>query len=164
MQYYLKSDNYETPSWAVKELLASLELKPNTKIWCPFHGERGQMIQILESMNLQVVYDKDKDFFDYEPEDWDVIIDNPPFSIMRKIVARALSFKKPVILILPLLCQRNKWLKEATNGTHLTLAEPSKRINFDMDGKPTHFCNFETCWYCWNTKNMWWGKEGIVHL
>lgn len=166
-KYLNPRDNYETPIWAVKELVKSLDLT-DTKIWCPFHGNNGQMIRILKEMNLDVVSSEDLDFFDDDniPKEWDILIDNPPFSMMQRIVPRALSFKKPVILILPLLNQRTKWLKETTlaNSIHFTTAMPSKRINYDLDGKHTKHATQETAWFCWNTEDLWWGNKGVIFL
>lgn len=163
--YLLESDNYETPSWAIEELVKSLEIKEHEKIWSPFRGNTGNNIKTLKKLKLEVV-ENEVDFFDYEPKEWDILLDNPPFSIKNKIVCRALSFKKPVILILPLLCSRNKWVKELTAefGADLTLAMPSKRINFDLNGKQTFWATFETCWFCWNCSDRFWGKSGVIHL
>lgn len=161
--YLLKADNYETPLWAVNELISALEIKPETRIWCPFHGMNGQMIKILRSHNLNVVNEEDVDFFDDKnvPREFDMILDNPPFSQMQRIVPRALSFGKPVILVLPILNLRTKWIKEITRekASHFITASPSKRVQYDYEGKPTKHCNFETTWFCWNTKGMWWGAD-----
>ena len=41
-----------------------------------------------------------QDFFDYEPDKWDVMVSNPPFTNKRKYFERALSFGKPFALIM----------------------------------------------------------------
>src|SRR3954463_11678798 len=111
-KYYLESDNYETPRWAIEELFKSLQVKPGEKIWSPFQGDTGNNVKFMKKLNLDVAENSSVDFFDYVPESWDLLAANPPFSIKNKIVRHALGFGKPVILILPLLCARNKWVKE----------------------------------------------------
>ena len=41
-------------------------------------------------------------FFEYEPEKWDIIVSNPPFSIKDKVLERLYSFNKPFAVLLPL--------------------------------------------------------------
>ena len=43
-----------------------------------------------------------QDFFEYEPEHWDLIVSNPPFSIKDKVLERLYSFNKPFAVLLPL--------------------------------------------------------------
>lgn len=43
-----------------------------------------------------------KNFFEYEPEKFDLIVDNPPFSVKDKILERLYSFNKPFAILLPL--------------------------------------------------------------
>jgi len=164
-KYFLESDNYETPAWAIEELVGKLKLHPEDRIWSPFRGDTGNNVKFMKKLGLNISENDSVDFFDYEPENWQLLIDNPPFSIKNKIVRRALSFNKPVILILPLLCSRNKWVKELMreyNAT-LTLAMPSRRINFEVKGKPTFWATFETAWFCWNCDDRF-DKSGVIHL
>ena len=42
-----------------------------------------------------------KDFFRYEPEKWDILVSNPPFSKKNEVLKRAFSFQKPFALLLP---------------------------------------------------------------
>lgn len=42
-----------------------------------------------------------KDFFRYEPEHWDILVSNPPFSKKNDVLKRAFSFQKPFALLLP---------------------------------------------------------------
>jgi hypothetical protein len=165
-KYYLESDNYETPEWAIKELFKSLQVKDGEKIWSPFRGDTGNNIKFMRKLNLDLAENKSVDFFDYQPDSWDILVDNPPFSIKNKIVRRALELGKPAILILPLLCSRNKWIKNLLTefNASLTLAMPSKRINFEVKGKPTFWATFETAWFCFNCQDRFWGKSGVIHL
>lgn len=42
------------------------------------------------------------DFFDYEPDNYDVIVSNPPFSIKDKILERLYELDKPFAVLLPM--------------------------------------------------------------
>lgn len=42
-----------------------------------------------------------QDFFQYEPEQWDILISNPPFSKKDEVLQRAFEFGKPFALLLP---------------------------------------------------------------
>lgn len=42
-----------------------------------------------------------QDFFSYEPEHWDVMISNPPFSKKDAVLQRAYELDKPFALLLP---------------------------------------------------------------
>lgn len=46
--------------------------------------------------------DEGQDFFEYEPDNYDVIISNPPFSIKDKILQRLYELDKPFAILLPL--------------------------------------------------------------
>lgn len=53
---------------------------------------------------LQVVashISEGRDFFTYEPEHWDVMISNPPFSKKDEVLRRAYELGKPFALLLP---------------------------------------------------------------
>ena len=43
-----------------------------------------------------------QDFFEYEPNEWDLIVSNPPFSLKDKVLERLYSFNKPFAILLPL--------------------------------------------------------------
>ena len=69
------------------------------------------------------------DFFDFEPEYWDVMVSNPPFTNKRKYFERALSFGKPFALIMT-----NTWLndsapKQLFKDKDLQLLMFDKRMN-----------------------------------
>lgn len=164
--YLIPSDNYETPSWAIQELIKSLEIKPGEKIWCPFRGRSGNNINTLKKLNLDVAENDSVDFFDYEPKEWDIIIDNPPFSQKENIVRRCIKLNKPFIIILPLLCVRTHWVRDLIRAHDMDfrLAIPSKRINYDLNGKPTFWVTFETAWFCFNCQDRFWGKTDTIFL
>lgn len=73
-------------------------------IWCPFDREDSQFVKVLTENGFKVVYshiDYGQDFFEYEPEQWDVIISNPPYTNKRAYWERCLDLGKPFALFLP---------------------------------------------------------------
>lgn len=104
---YLQADkeNNElyTPHYAVDPILKYV---PKDKIiWCPFDEEWSAFYKRLKEEGYNVVRSSLKDgydFFTYEPDKWDIIISNPPFSSKDKVLERLYSFKKPFAILLPL--------------------------------------------------------------
>lgn len=104
---YLTSDKEDnelyTPYYAVDHILKYL---PKDKIiWCPFDEEWSAFYQSLNRSGYKVIRSSLKegqDFFKYEPEKWDIIVSNPPFSCKDKVLERLYSFNKPFAILLQL--------------------------------------------------------------
>lgn len=104
---YLTSDKEDnelyTPYYAVDHIVKYL---PKGKIiWLPFDEEWSAFYRRLTELGYRVVRSslaEGQDFFKYEPEHWDLIVSNPPFSIKDKVLERLYSFNKPFAVLLPL--------------------------------------------------------------
>lgn len=104
---YLSSDKNDnelyTPFYAVDHIIKYL---PKDKtIWLPFDEEWSAFNQRLTEEGFTIVrssLSEGKDFFTYEPEEWDLIVSNPPFSIKDKILKRLYELNKPFAVLLPL--------------------------------------------------------------
>ena len=104
---YLSSDKNDnelyTPFYAVDHIIKYL---PKDKtIWLPFDEEWSAFNQRLIEEGFTVVrssLSEGKDFFTYEPEQWDLIVSNPPFSIKDKVLKRLYELNKPFAVLLPL--------------------------------------------------------------
>ena len=92
-----------TPYYMVEPIVKYI---PKDKtIWCPFDKEWSAYYQIFVQNGYSVVrshIDEGKDFFNYEPDEYDVIISNPPYSIKDAIIERVYELGKPFALLLPL--------------------------------------------------------------
>jgi len=87
----------------------------------------------------------------YEPDNWDIIISNPPFKKKRQFFERALSFNKPFALIMT-----NTWLNDAYSkkvfmeaGRQMQLLMFDKRMKFiNPDGRPNNKITFSSSYFC----------------
>ena len=104
---YLTSDKDDnelyTPFYAVDQIIKYLP--KNKIIWLPFDQEWSAFYQKLKEEGFNVVrssLQEGQDFFEYEPDEWDLIVSNPPFSLKDKVLERLYSFNKPFAILLPL--------------------------------------------------------------
>ena len=91
-----------------------------------------------------------QDFFYYEPENWDILVSNPPYEGKRQIFERALSFNKPFALLM-----MNTWLNDAAPkqlfmDKQLQLLMFDKRIKFMNNGVLSNKITFSSSYYCYN--------------
>lgn len=97
-------DERYTPVYAVVPLLEFAPPSSKTVIWCPFDKEWSAFVKVFRNAGYKVEcshIDNGQDFFTYEPEYWDVMISNPPFSRKDEVLHRAYELEKPFALLLP---------------------------------------------------------------
>ena len=152
---YSKGNNDEcyTPHYAVKPILKYIP--KDAIVWCPFDTEESEFVKQISNIN-KVEYshiNNDQDFFQYEPDDWDIMLSNPPFTNKRKIFERALLLNKPFALIMT-----NTWLNDSAPkqlfmdmNKDLQLLMFDKRMEFiDPNGEVNNKITFSSSYYCWN--------------
>ena len=140
-----KQDEMYTPRYGVLPLLEFLP--KNAKVWCPFDTLDSQFVKVLKENGISVInshIDSGQDFYSYEPEEWDILVSNPPFTRKRQIFERALSFGKPFALLMT-----NTWLNDAAPkqlfyDIDLQLLMFDKRIEYSGEKKVT----FSSSYYC----------------
>ena len=123
------SDNYATDKkgWEIIK-----EYIPDNKIiWSPFYCD-GKQKEYFKELGYDIIHE-DKDFFNYTPN-YDIIIDNPPFSKWKDVCNRLKELDKPFIL---LAFPKVFLLKGFTNlfKDELQIIIPNKRPTF------THLTN-----------------------
>ena len=144
-------DEVYTPFYAVEPILKYL---PRNKIiWCPFDEEWSAFYQLLKENGFYVVRSSlsdGKDFFKYEPDNWDIIVSNPPFSKKDSVLKRCYELNKPFMLILPInSLQGKKRYGMFKNGIQLLSFDG--RINYHTRGnfqeykKGNHFASAYFC-------------------
>lgn len=96
------NENY-TPYYAVDPILKYID-KAKT-VWCPFDEVWSAYYNSFRDAGFNVIRSSlqdGQDFFEYEPERWDIIVSNPPFNIKDKILKRLNDLGKPFAILLPL--------------------------------------------------------------
>ncbi len=115
-------DESYTPAYGVEPIIKYIErlarrnrltkVTDVTIVWCPFDTADSEFVKQISVLDgVEVVYshiDAEQDFFTYEPEHWHMIVSNPPFQNKRAFFERALSFNKPMALVMA-----NTWLNDS---------------------------------------------------
>ena len=128
-------DEQLTPRKTVEILLPYITHLKNKIIWCPFDKEDSNFVKVLTENGYNVVYshiEYGQDFFKYEPDEWDVIISNPPYTNKRAFWERCLGFGKPFTLPLPLNILSDSVINTTMKGKEddFCLLIPSRRTKF----------------------------------
>jgi hypothetical protein len=146
---YPKGENDEcyTPKYGVTPIIKYLP--ENKVIWCPFDTRNSEFVLNLRENGFDVVYSHiaaGQDFYTFEPEKWDIIVSNPPFTNKRKVFERALGFNKPFALLMS-----STWLNDAAPAQifiqankDLQLLLFDRRIKFYTKKSIT----FSSAYYC----------------
>ena len=103
------TDDLFTPAYAVKPILEFLP--EEVAVWCAFDTLDSEFVKVI-CEHRPVAYSDlsfGQDFFEYEPDTWDVLITKPTFSNKDKVIARALKLGKPFALMMP-----DSWLASKT--------------------------------------------------
>ncbi len=120
---YLDNFRYKNPQWPLG--------KSEVIIWCPFDQKDSKYVEVLNEAGYKVIYshiDNGQNFFFYEPEDYDIIISNPPFSIKDDVLKRLYELDKPYMMLFPIpTLQGQKRFKYIKDCQALIF---DKRINY----------------------------------
>lgn len=150
-----KNDELKTPPILVNILLNhlyaySVNFRINNKrepiIWCPFDDENSEYVRIFKEKEFEVVNSNINDgfdFFNYEPENWDIIISNPPFSQKLKVFERLFSFNKPFAMLMNMMAINYQEIGSLFVGKKIQFLIPDKKISFN--GKTSSFCSGYVC-------------------
>lgn len=144
------NDECKTLAYGMKPIIKYIP--PDVIVWCPFDKENSEFVKQLRANNIKVIathIDNNQDFYTYEPENWDVIVSNPPFTNKRKIFERALSFDKPFALLMS-----NTWLNDSApvklfKDKGLQLLMFDRRMRFENNGVIQKKITFSSSYYCY---------------
>ena len=145
------NDECYTPAYGVTPILKYIP--KDAVVWCPFDTDESEFVRQISTQNKVIAthINQGFDFFEFEPDNWDVIVSNPPFTRKRQFFERALSFNKPFALIMT-----NTWLNDAApkqlfKDKDLQLLMFDKRMEFiQPNAKQTGKITFSSSYYCWN--------------
>ena len=144
-------DDYMTPKSAWEDIKEYIP--HNKKIWEAFYGD-GNSGNYLKDLGFDVIHENENFFLHNKG---DVVVSNPPFSLVKEILFRLKELEKPFILILPSSRINTQYLREfmKDNNHPIQIIIPKKRIQFTklVDGQiPVGWksqCNFDCFYYCW---------------
>jgi hypothetical protein len=147
---FTNHDDYMTPKSAwdnIKHLI------PKKQIWEAFYGN-GSSGAYLKELGFDVIHEN-IDFF--ENDLGEVIVSNPPFTLVSEILERLVSLNKPFILIMPCSKLITQYVRKlfSNNTDKLQIIIPRKRIQFDklangvLVENQKRICNFDCFYYCW---------------
>ena len=142
-----RSNDFQTPPEALLPLYPYL--KKDWVIWECGCGE-GNLVRAFEEKGHKVIGTDiltGQDFLEYEPERYDCIVTNPPYSLKQKFLERAYSLGKPFALLLPLTTfetgKRQRLFKKY--GVEVIFFD--KRINFKTPSGKGSGSWFATAWF-----------------
>lgn len=155
---FKEADEYYTPSCLVKPLIPELNewsrifektFKREPIIWCPFDTEDSKYVEILQKEGFNVVFShisKGGDFFYYEPDQWDIAISNPPFSLKLEVFKRLTELNKPFLMLMNMMAINYQEIGEFffSIGTDIQFLIPDKKVSFD--GRTSSFCSGYVCY------------------
>ena len=140
------SDNYITNKYEWERIKDYI---PTDKIiWSPFYCD-GIQKEYFKELGYDIIHEN-KDFFSYTPE-YDIIIDNPPFSKKNEILIKLNDLDKPFIIICPSMMLGYKYFQDKFKND-IQIIIPSKRINFshlDSKDKKNYTPPFASFYFCY---------------
>ena len=149
-------DDYQTPPEAIVPLLQFIQ--PGWTVWEPACGS-GQLVREFKRRGYDVIGTDmltDQSFLDYEPEKYDCIITNPPYSIKQQFLERVYSLGKPFAFLMPLAALETQKRQSLYKKYGLELLIPNRRIHFSVPvsaltpaGASKSGSYFLTAWFTW---------------
>lgn len=139
-----EKDEYYTPKILVKPIVRFV---PKDKVvWCPFDTKNSEFVHALQKNGNIVIYShicEGKDFFSYEPDYFDMIISNPPFSAKLQVLDRLYHLNKPFAMLLGLPILNYQEIGNFFLDKDLQLLIVDKKVSFD--GNTASFNNSYFC-------------------
>lgn len=160
----LNKDHVATPRYVVENIYDIIGIQKYKNIWFPFNNYDSEFKLKADELKLQykathIFDDLGNDFFKtLPPENCDLLISNPPFSLQNKIIERTFELTekgliKSFCLLLPLSTLETPARAEMyeKHADKLAVLIFKKRIKFL--GKSQTF-NKGCCWICYNIDNL----------
>ena len=148
---FKKNDELYTPKILVEPIIQYIP--KDFVVWCPFDTETSEFVLCLKEKGYKVIYShiwQGQDFFNYEPEEYDCIISNPPFSIKLQVFDRLFKLNKPFAILMNATAEQyqvvgNFFYNKQQEGKHIQRLVPDKKVSFNGSTS-----SFNTCYFCYN--------------
>jgi hypothetical protein len=140
------TDNWMTPKSAwenIKHLIPA-----DKTLWEAFYGD-GTSGTHLKELGFNTIHEN-IDFFLNDMGD--LVVSNPPFSLIKEVLQRLVVLDKPFILILPSSRINTQYFRNIFKDKRIQVIIPEKRIQFikmPFDPKNGKSCNFDCFYYCY---------------
>jgi hypothetical protein len=143
-----EKDEYYTPRILVEPILQYVP--DDAIVWCPFDTGKSEFVLALKEKGNEVIHShiwEGKDFFKYEPDEYDYIISNPPFTMKLEVFERLYKLGKPFAMImgLPILNYQEVGNFFYNLDEDLQLLIVDKKVSFDGNT-----ASFNNSYFCWN--------------
>ncbi len=138
-------DEYYTPKILVEAIIKYID--KDKVVWCPFDTENSEFVIMLKENGNNVIHShilEGKDFFEYTPENFDLIVSNPPFSLKLKVLERLYNLDKPFAMLLGLPILNYQEIGNFFLDKKLQLLIVDKKVSFDGNTtsfNSSYFCN-----------------------
>ena len=146
----LPMDCCQTPLYALDPLLPYLD--PAWIVWEPAAG-KGNIVRGLNAAGYSgfaTDIQTGRNFFDFVPFHWDVLITNPPYSIKYPWLDRCYTLGKPFALLLPIDTIGSQKAQRLFARYGVEIIYMDKRVNFDMPNTGySGSAQFSTAWFTW---------------
>lgn len=140
-------DELYTPEIAIKMLIPYIP-KHIKIIWECTAIKESRIVKVLKENNYNVItshIEDGYDFMNYEPNEYDMIITNPPYSHKNNFLKRAFELHKPFAFLLPLTTLEGIERGKMFNNNRIQLLIPNKRFNFKPEKNSGAW--FQTSWF-----------------
>lgn len=140
-------DDFQTPAFALNPLLPYI--KKEWIVWECATGT-GNLTNELRRLGHKVINTDiltGQNFLKWQPENYDCIITNPPYSIKQKFLERCYQLKKPFALLLPLTTFETKKRQELFKSYGVQVIFLGNRINFETPSGNGSGAWFATAWF-----------------
>lgn len=141
------ADDFQTPEQALEVLYPFLNKE--WIIWECAEG-RGNLTRAFTGKGWSVCGSDillGKDFLSWQPNQFDVVITNPPYSLKEKFLERCYSLGKPFALLMPLTALESEKRQKMFREHGIQLIIPNKRYNFETPSGKGGGSWFATAWF-----------------
>ena len=142
-----RPNDFQTPKEALFPLIPYLS--KDWVIWECASGN-GNLSAFLKELGFTVIETDIKtghDFLYYQPQHFDCIITNPPYSLKEEFLKRCYSIGKPFALLLPLTAFEGKKRQELMRKYGVQVIFFNRRINFETPSGKNTGSWFMTAWF-----------------
>lgn len=155
------TNDYQTPPEALLPLYGYLP--KDWVIWECAEGD-GNLTRALREHGYKVVPGDiltGQDFLTTQPEHFDCIVTNPPFSIKQKFLTRVYELGKPFAFLLPLTTFETQARQRLFIRHGLEVVLFDKRINFSRPEADGYVKEKSTSWFAtaWFTNGLKIGRQ-----